>query len=106
MPDLIAIAEGHLAIQFELAGIAVDEAADAQEAEETLARHLESEAGVVIVQETFAEGFSEAMRDRLARRRDLPLVVYCPLFDKEDSAVDAYVAEVVRPAVGYEIRLE
>jgi len=32
--------------------------------------------------------------------------VSCPAFDSEESRVDSYLAEVLRPAVGYEIRLE
>ena len=106
MARVTVIAHGHLALQMRLAGFTVEEVLDAAGAEDALARHLEAEEGFVIVEEALTEGFSEAFEDRLAAHRGLPLVVTCPPFDSEESHVDEYLTEVLRPAVGYEIRLE
>ena len=106
MAETLGIARGHVAIMLGLTGVRVEEVAGAREAEETLSAALESGADLVIVQEEFREGFSPWFRDHLVRRRGLPLVVYCPSFDTEDPEVDAYLSAVLKPAVGYEIRLE
>ena len=34
-----------------------------------------------------------------------PLIVYCPAFEEADADVDAYLSSVIKPAVGFEIRL-
>ncbi len=111
--SVVAIARGHIALQLALTGVHIEEVVDARDAEEVLDRYLESgardreqEVQVLVVQEDLRDQFSSLMRDRLAAHRRLPLIVYCPEFDKEDSEVDAYLAAVLRPAVGYEIRLE
>jgi vacuolar-type H+-ATPase subunit F/Vma7 len=106
MARITVIAHGHLALQMRLAGLVVDEVADAAEAEEALELHIEAAEGFVVVEEALMAGFSESFEDRLAAHRGLPLVVSCPSFDSEESQVDSYLAEVLRPAVGYEIRLE
>jgi vacuolar-type H+-ATPase subunit F/Vma7 len=103
---VVAIADGHLALQFALAGVAVDEVSGIHEAEDALEKCLASDARLAIVQASFRDGFSPGFRDRLALHRGLPLVVYCPSFDTDDADVDSYLADVLRPAVGYEIRLE
>lgn len=100
------IANGTLALQFGLTGADVEEAADAEEAEAVLGRYLDSGAEIVVVLEELAQGFSEAFRERLARHRGRPLLVYCPSFEQAEAEAGDYVSEVVRPAVGYEIRLE
>ncbi len=106
MPDAVAIAREHLAILLSLTGMRVEEVEDAQEAERILGQFLDTDATLVVVQEEFLPEFSESFRDRLVAHHGSPLVVYCPSFDKEDSETDAYLASVLKPAVGYEIRLE
>ncbi len=106
MPDVVGVAQGHVAIMLALTGMHVEEVGNAREAQEAIEGLLESDTQFVIVQESFRDGFSPWFKERLTAHRGLPLVVYCPAFDKEDSEVDAYLASVIRPAVGYEIRLE
>ncbi len=106
MPNVVAIAKGHVALQLALTGVYVVEVKDGREAEEVLGRYLDDGASVLIVQEEFRHEFSEYFGNQLAKRRGLPLVVYCPSFDSEDSNVDAYIASVLKPAIGYEIRLD
>jgi vacuolar-type H+-ATPase subunit F/Vma7 len=106
MGEVVGIAEEHLAIVFAVAGMHVEEVRDVTEAEEALDSYLESDVQFVVVQEKFRDMFSAWFRERLTAHRGLPLVVYCPDFAQEESQVDDYLASVIRPAVGYEIRLE
>jgi vacuolar-type H+-ATPase subunit F/Vma7 len=106
MPDSVGIAEGHVAIMLSLTGMHVEEVSSVEEAEEALDSYLDSDARFVIVQEKYRDAFTPWFQERLMAHRGLPLVVSCPAFDKEDSEVDEYLASVIRPAVGYEIRLE
>lgn len=106
MAEVVGIAEEHLAIMLALTGIHVEEVRDVSEAEEALDSYLESDVEFVIVQEKFRDAFSGWFKDRLLAHRGLPLVVFCPDFENEDPEVDEYLASVIRPAVGYEIRLE
>lgn len=106
MPNVAAIAHGHQAIQLRLTGIHVDEAGTAREAEELCENYLKGNVNVlIIIEERFRSGFSEHFRDRLRKHKGAPLVVYCPGFEQEESDVDAYLSSVLRPAIGFEIRL-
>jgi vacuolar-type H+-ATPase subunit F/Vma7 len=75
------------------------------------ARHLaalldEPEAGVVLVQEDFYAALPSAAHRGLARR-SLPLVVPFPaprLLPVAESP-DAFIAELLRQAIGYRVRL-
>lgn len=106
MPNVIAIAHGHQAITLRLTGVYVEEAATAKEAEQLCESHLVGDAKVLIVEERLRDDFSEYFRERLRKHKGLPLVVFCPGFEEEDSNVDAYLSSILRPAVGFEIRLE
>ena len=106
MSSVVAIAQDHVALQLSLAGVTVREPADADEAEEILGSLLASDTDVVILQETLREGFSERFDNALAKHKGQPLIVNCPLFEEEESNVDAYLSAVLKPAIGYEIRLE
>ncbi|HOD49033.1 MAG TPA: hypothetical protein PLM14_07815 [Candidatus Hydrogenedentes bacterium] len=106
MREVVGIAGGHVAIMLALTGMHVEEVHTADEAEEALESCLQSGPQFVIVQEKFRHLFSLRFQERLMAHRGRPLVVYCPAFDQEDSEVDEYLASVIRPAVGYEIRLE
>jgi vacuolar-type H+-ATPase subunit F/Vma7 len=106
MPNVVAIAKDQVALQLALTGVYVEEVKDAREAEQLLERHLDDGARVVIVQDDFRQGFSDYFQARLARHRGLPLVVYCPSFTEGESNVDAYISSVLKPAIGYEIRLD
>ncbi|MFO7973779.1 MAG: V-type ATP synthase subunit F [Candidatus Hydrogenedentota bacterium] len=106
MAEVVGIAEEHLAIMLTLTGMRVEEVRDVAEAEEALESYLESDVELVVVQEKFRPMFSAWFQERLMAHCGLPLVVLCPDFEKDDSEVDEYLASVIRPAVGYEIRLE
>jgi vacuolar-type H+-ATPase subunit F/Vma7 len=106
MPKIVALVKDNTALKLMLAGIRVENTRDALTAETRLDELLESDIAVVIVQEAFRAGFSEFFVERLRRHKGLPLIVYCPAFEDEESNVDAYLSSVLKPAVGYEIRLE
>ncbi len=105
MPEIAALASGATALNLALTGIRVDEVRDARDAEKRLDELLSGASDVLIVDERFRGGFSERMKDRLLRHKGTPLIVYCPPFEEEDSDVDAYMSSIIKPAVGFEIRL-
>ena len=104
--NAVAVATGPLAVELGLAGVPVLEIGDVREAENTIERLLDSDARVVIVEETLRSRFSEWFNNRLNRHVGLPLVIFCPTFAEEDAATDAYINRIVKPAVGFEIRLD
>lgn len=106
MPRIAAFVKDNTALKLMLAGIRVEITHDAGTAESRLDELLESDTSVAIVQEEFRSQFSEFFTERLRRHKGLPLIVYCPAFEEEESNVDAYLSAVLKPAVGYEIRLE
>lgn len=106
MSKVVGIANGDTALALGLAGAVVHEVANGAEAEPVFADQLKEDAAILVVQDAFRSGFSERFRIQLARHRGLPLIVYCPEFDQEESDVDAYLSSVLKPAVGYEIRLD
>lgn len=107
MPKIIALANGTVGLKLALAGMRVESTGDTPDVETRLGELMESkEASVVVVQEEHRSRFSEWFAERLRRHKGLPLVVYCPAFEEEESNVDAYLTAVLKPAIGYEIRLE
>lgn len=105
MSKICAIAHGATAMNLALAGIRVTEVADAKDAEGVLDGLLQDKLDVVIIEESLREHFSDRMQDRLRRHKGAPLLVNCPSFDDEETDVDAYLSSVIKPAVGFEIRL-
>lgn len=106
MPKVVAVAQDRVALALGLTGVPVIEPTNVSEAEDIITPLLESDAELLIVQESFRADFSERFRLALGRHRGTPLLVYCPAFEEEDSDVDAYLSSVLKPAIGYEIRLE
>ncbi len=106
MSAVVGIASDPTALKLALTGIEVHEVRDVAEAQDIVDTLLDSEVQVLVVEEQFRDAFPDSFQDRLAAHRGLPLVVYCPLFDKENDETEAYVASVLKPAIGYEIRLE
>lgn len=105
MSRIAAIARGATALNLSLAGITVEETADADHAEARVDALMNDGVDVLIIEEALRDQFSERMRERLQRHKGEPLIVFCPAFDEEDSDVDAYLSAVIKPAVGFEIRL-
>ena len=105
MSRISALASKATALTLSLTGIPVEECADVKEAERRCLELLDDGPEVLIVEEKLIESFSERTQDRLARHRGEPLIVHCPAFDEEESDVDEYLSSIIKPAVGFEIRL-
>ena len=105
MSKICALASGATAMNLALTGIRVQEVADAKDAEGVLEGLLQEKLDVVIIEEKLRHGFSERTQERLKKHKGAPLLVNCPSFDDEETDVDAYLSSVIKPAVGFEIRL-
>jgi vacuolar-type H+-ATPase subunit F/Vma7 len=101
----MAVASGNAAMKLGLTGMRVREVADSKEAETALDTLMQDKLDVIIVEEKLRHGFSERAQDKLKRHKGAPLLVNCPSFDDEETDVDAYLSSVIKPAVGFEIRL-
>jgi vacuolar-type H+-ATPase subunit F/Vma7 len=96
-----------VAAGFRLAGLRPVEAEDASEGARRLVALLEDpDAGVVLVQVDFYAALPAAERRNLARRA-LPLVVPFPAPSRAAPVDGAggFIAELLRQAIGYRVRL-
>jgi vacuolar-type H+-ATPase subunit F/Vma7 len=90
---------------FELAGLAVDRAADGDAATDEVRRLAEDPAvGIVLVEERLHRALPEDLVSRLDRQ-GVPIVASfpSPSWDGRSVAED-YVLEILRQAVGYRVR--
>lgn len=106
MASIVALASDATALNLALSGVRVEEFSEILEAEKRCGKLLDDRLDVLIIEERFRDGFSERMQERLRRHTGAPIIVQCPEFEREDSEVDAYLASIIRPAVGFEIRLD
>ena len=105
MSKITALASGPTAMNLALTGIRVHEVASSKEAETALDDLMQQKLEVIIIEEGLRKGFSERAQDKLKRHKGAPLLVNCPAFEEETTDVDAYLSSVIKPAVGFEIRL-
>lgn len=104
---LVAIGNGNPALTLGLTGVPVEESADVREVEKRLTELMETKsAQVVIVNEEYRDKFSEWFSNRLQKHGGVPLIIFAPGFEQEDAGTDAYINAIVKPAVGFEIRLD
>jgi vacuolar-type H+-ATPase subunit F/Vma7 len=89
-----------VAAGFRLAGLQPAEAADSGDGVE------DEEAGVILVQDDFYAALPDAERRALARRA-LPLLVPfpAPSWAPAPEGPEAFIAELLRQALGYRVRL-
>lgn len=107
MAKITALARGNTALSLGLTGVPVEDLRTQEQVEDRLSHLIEkSDMDVVVVSEEWRDGFSEWIQNRLAKHGGKPLVIYCPSFDAEDPGTDAYINAIVKPAVGFEIRLD
>jgi vacuolar-type H+-ATPase subunit F/Vma7 len=96
-----------IAAGFRLAGLRPDLAEDETEGVKRLGALLDDAgADVVLVQEDFYSALPESQRRTLARR-PLPMVVPFPVPSPAlaAQAPDTFIAELLRQAIGYRVRL-
>ena len=103
---VLALANGQAALQVGLTGVPVEQVTSVDAVENRLAELMESDTQVVIVNEEFRDQFSEWFQMRLAKHNRLPLIIFCPSFENEEAGTLEYINSIVRPAVGFEIRLD
>ena len=106
MAKVVALANDTTALNLQLTGVNVEEPADVKEAEARFDELLAADdVDVLIIEEKLRDAFGFRAIERLAQHSGDPLIVFCPAFDEEDSDVDAYLSSIIKPAVGFEIRL-
>jgi vacuolar-type H+-ATPase subunit F/Vma7 len=96
-----------VAVGFALAGLPVVEASSpADGAARTLALAAAPDTGVVLVEDECYAALSEAER-RSLERRPLPMIVSFPgpARGARAEADEEYLAEILRQAIGYRVRL-
>ena len=96
-----------LAAGFRLAGLTPIEAQDFEEGGRRLAALLdERDLGVVLVEDALYAALPDAAQRRLARE-PLPLVVPFPgpAWAPPREEAEAYIADLLRRAIGYRVRL-
>jgi len=96
-----------VAAGFRLAGLDAVEAGDPGEGARRLVRLLdEEELAVVLVEDDFHGSLSEAERRALGRLA-LPMVVPfpAPAWTRPAEGPEAFIAELLRQAIGYRVRL-
>lgn len=103
---VVALANGQAALQLGLTGVPVEEMSSVDRVENRLAELMDTDAELVIVNELFRDQFSEWFQMRLANHTSLPLIIFCPSFEEEDAGTLEYINAIVKPAVGFEIRLD
>lgn len=104
--NIIAIGRTAVELGVGLTGVRVESFDDVQAVETRIEELLDSDARVVLIDETYRNHFSEWCANRLARHKGQPLVIYCPAFEQDDAGTDAYINSILKPAVGFEIRLD
>lgn len=108
MPRMLVLTDGETATGFRLAGVEVREA-EPETAQHALEEVIVSDDfGLVIVDESLIADPNKAS-ERIMRGRDLPVILSMPglgvAFDEGDDAL-AYMKELVRQAIGFDIKLE
>ncbi len=108
MPRMLVLTDSETAIGFRLAGVEVREATR-EEARKTLEQIIESEGyGLVAVDESLIDDPVKAM-ERVMRGRELPVLLPMPslgaAFGESDDAA-AYMKDLVRSAIGFDIKIE
>lgn len=109
MPRVLVLTDSETATGFRLAGVEVHES-EAQGAQEALEGIIESnDYGLVIIDESLiADPISSSAR--AMRGRDLPVLLPMPglgaAFGEESGDAADYMKELVRSAIGFDIKLE
>jgi V/A-type H+-transporting ATPase subunit F len=109
MPKMIVLTDSETATGFRLAGVEVRET-DKDGAQKTLEELIESEDyGLVAVDEGLIADPNRSSV-RIMRGRDLPVLLTMPslgaAFDEESGDATEYMKQLVRSAIGFDVKLE
>lgn len=92
---------------FRLAGLEVTAAADAAAAGTALAAFgKQNDLGIVLIEQELMDALPDERR-RARARAEFPILVPFPgrMWAEQPSAAEAYIAEILRQAIGYRVRL-
>jgi vacuolar-type H+-ATPase subunit F/Vma7 len=104
---LVVLCRPASAAGFALAGLPVVEVEDGGEAtRRMLAFFADSGLAMVLIERTLHDALDDEVRRRIASRA-LPLVIPFPepAWAERAAAADAYIVELLRRAIGYQVRL-
>lgn len=108
MHRVIVLTDSETATGYRLAGVEVRES-DPEGAEEALEELITSDAyGMIVVDEGLVPD-PVAATERVMRERDLPVLLPVPSLGAtfgEETDATAYMKELVRSAIGFDIKLE
>ena len=108
MARVIVLTDAETATGYRLAGVEVREA-DPDTAQDALEALIESDQyGLVVVDEGLVADPVESTA-RIMRERDLPVLLPVPSLSAafgEDADATAYMKELVRSAIGFDIKLD
>ena len=108
MPKMLVLTDSETAIGYRLAGVEVHESVP-EEAQAALEQIIESDQyGLVVVDEGLLEDPTRSS-ERAMRGRDLPVILSVPSLgatfgDRSDAT--AYMKELVRSAIGFDVRMD
>jgi len=104
---LLVLCRPASAAGFRLAGLPVLEVPDAAEATRRMHDLLaDASLGMVLLESALHDALDDEVRRRIASRA-LPLVIPfpSPAWEERAAGADAYIIELLRRAIGYQVRL-
>ena len=108
MPKMLVLTDSETAIGYRLAGVEVHESVP-EEAQAALEQIIESDQyGLVVVDEGLLEDPTRSS-ERAMRGRDLPVILSVPSLGAtfgDSSDATAYMKELVRSAIGFDVRMD
>lgn len=108
MHKVVVLTDAETATGYRLAGVEV-RVSDAEGAHRTLDELIQSDAyGLIVVDEGLMADPLEEM-ERSMRGRELPVLLPVPSLGasfEEDGDVETYMKELVRNAIGFDVKLE
>lgn len=108
MPKMLVLTDSETAIGYRLAGVEVHESVP-EEAQAALEQIIESDQyGLVVVDEGLLQDPTRAS-ERAMRGRDLPVILSVPSLGatfSDSSDATAYMKELVRSAIGFDVRMD
>lgn len=102
---VLAIVDRSLKGGFQLAGAEVIIADTPQAAQEALQKAMENgKYGIIIVEDEFLSAMEDKFRARVMEST-IPLVIPVSLRKKAEESAEAYLSEMIRRAIGFQIRV-
>ena len=109
MPKMIILTDSETATGFRLAGVEVREA-DSDNAQDALKDIITSDDYGLVAVDAGLIADPNASSERIMRGRDLPVLLSMPslgaAFSESDDDAKAYMQNLVRSAIGFDIKLD